>query len=206
MKTIGFILTITVGVALLTTSCNNGKSELQKSLDEIAAGLDETKFKKVDIDSLNYTMEVPDKMTPAVALNADASLQYSNPFKNQYVIVINEPIDEITEALKMLGMFDEKKTFMENFVDYKIRFFEENATSVTKGDLKKGSVYGLESYQIQADAMVEGVPQEITYCFGFIEGPKDAYMIMSWTLASDKEKFIPIAEKMFRSFRVKPGA
>ena len=170
MKTTGFILTLSLSILLLT-ACNNGKSPLQQSLDEMAAKLDEVTYKKVDVDSLNYTMEVPDKMTPATALNASASLQYSNPFKNQYVIVINEPKEDITEALKMLGMYDEKKSFMENFVEYKVKFFEENATSITKGDLKKGHVFGLESYEIQADAMVEGVPEEIAYYFGFIEGP-----------------------------------
>ena len=162
----------------------------------VACDSDSTQVVKVDH---KYSLEIPSSMSENNDLNEDASLGYQNLFQELYIIVIDENKNEYYDVIKENGL-DEKYTL--NLEGYS-NLILKNMTSTMKNpvisdpDLTK--INGMDARTVSISGTVDGL--DIYWVMSFIEGRKQFYQIMSWTLASKKESHKAKLEKMVRSLK-----
>lgn len=179
MKKIAFPLLFFVGFSL--TSCIDFKTK--KTSSEPKA----EDFNTVVIND-QYQIDIPRFMKSTTGLNDEASLQYQNIFKEAYTIIIDEPKDEFVDIFKELGNYDDNLSLLENYRDIQLQFFAERMQVNDQSPVKSLKINGLDAEQVEMDANVEGVDEEISYFLTFLEGTDNVYMVMCWTLKSKKEE------------------
>ncbi|QLG46742.1 hypothetical protein [Costertonia aggregata] len=157
-------------------------------------------FKTVKIN--DYSMAVPKYMKTATGLNPDASLQYQNIFKEAYVVVIDEPKDELKEVFEELNEWDDSKSVSENYRDIQLNFLEESITITKQMPAKAMKINGLDAQVVDVDGKVDGIMYEIAYTIAFVEGNENVYMIMAWTLKDKREKTKNTYAQIINSFEL----
>lgn len=150
----------------------------------------------------DYSMEIPKHMTSTTELNDDASLQYQDPAKELYVIVIDESKEEFINTFKDLGEYDSTKTAERNYREVQLKSMTDNLDLKTQPEIKKQNINGLDAEVADFRAMAEGIDQEIYYKFAFVEGKTNMYMVMTWTLSASKDKYGPEMDAMLNSFKL----
>lgn len=182
-------------VLFMLAACGNLGSPKQEVLSL------ETDFNAVEING-EYQMMIPKYMKEASALNDDASLQYQNLFKEAYVVVIDESKEEFVSVFRDLGEYNDSLSVVENYRDIQLKYLVEGTEviSVSKPVSKKINERAAEV--VELDGNVEGVAKSISYYLTFVEGDKQVYMIMAWTLQDRKERFRDTYEKIANSFRL----
>ncbi|WP_108422989.1 hypothetical protein [Flagellimonas amoyensis] len=168
-------------VSLSFTSCIDFKTK--KSNPE----LQPEDFSTVVVDN-RYQIDIPRFMKSTTGLNDEASLQYQNLFKEAYTIIIDEPKDEFMDLFKELDSYDENLSLIENYRDIQVQLFNERMRVNTQTSPRSLKINGLDAEQVEMDAHVDGVDEEISYFLTFVEGPVNVYMLMAWTLKSKKEE------------------
>jgi hypothetical protein len=202
MKKTFYGIAAAVGIGLLA-SCSGSaetKSDLQKSLEELKK-LNEVKYMKGEVDSVDFTIDIPDYMTPTSSLDVGRPFQFMNAYKEQYIVASYEPVDVVKPLLEVMD--NSKKSMLEKYADYNWDILKENVSITSQEKEKKMTIDGMQALEYEFNGTVEGVTVPINYYVTFIEGKENIYFVMTWTLESKKEEFRPIAEKMIRSFRVK---
>jgi hypothetical protein len=188
------ITTLTLGAALSLSSCFLNPNKEEK------------KSGKVDLQiiSINkeYSMGIPTYMTKASELHDEASLQYQNIFKETYVIVLDESKQEFIDTYTELSTYDTSRSVIANYADTQVQLTSSNVEVISKTDIKKVKINGLNAAITEIDAHVEGVKPAISYFFTYIEGEKNLYMIMAWTLQDKKETHRADFDQMVRTFRI----
>jgi|GEM_PF-798160 len=197
-----YLYTTVLGVLFLAVSCSDESTDNIPSGEKPATAA-APQFKIVQNDSLGYTIAVSDELSPASDLNAHASLQYANKTKGYYIMVLDEPITDVTGELEALGVYDKKRSFLDNFSEFRVDQMEENARSIEKGELRSKIRNGMTIRTIRLEASVNEVPETVVYYIGFAHDEQNSYMIMAWTLKSKDKEFRTIAERMIDSFSVK---
>lgn len=176
-----FILLILV-VSLSLTSCQKLIDSADAAFSEHVAKEDLEEHKVNDL----YAISVPDYMKELKYLNDDASFQYANTLKENYIIVIDESKQEFIDAIIEAEMYDSKKSPLENYTDVQLASFTEGINDVNVTELKS-NIKSLDSKQYQFIGNVDDL--DIAYVVSFVEGPENMYMIMSWTLKERYEKY-----------------
>ena len=175
-----FLLILVASLSL--TSC-------QKLIDSADAAFSEDVTKE-DLEEYKvkglYTISVPDYMKELKYLNDDASFQYANTLKENYIIVIDESKQEFIDAIIEAEMYDSIKTPLENYTDIQLSSFTESINGLNITELKS-NIKSLDSKQYQFIGNVDDL--DIAYVVSFIEGPENMHMIMSWTLKERYEKY-----------------
>ena len=195
-----------ITVSLLVTSCfSSGSGDRKELRDRLKEILDEeqeeVEMENVEINGL-YSMDVPEHMTASLTMNDDASLQYMNETRNEYVIVIDEDKEEFKTIFQALGMYDDDLSLIENYAISQESFTMEAATSVLdEEDIEKIKIGRYPARRKNFDAKVAGVLVPIAYSLAFIEGEDNLYMIMAWTSKSKRDDYEETVSKMFKSFR-----
>ena len=126
MKKISYISFLLL-LSLLVSSCFSTSGE--NSLDEVIAPSINVDFDVVKIENL-YSMKVPNFMTVTDKLQEGASLQYDNPFKEKYVTVLHEEKDDVMAFMKDYGVYDEKKSALENYADTRLKYLKESGITI----------------------------------------------------------------------------
>src|SRR5688500_2399714 len=62
-----------------------------------------------------YTLELPSNFEKVSDLNKEASLQYQNPVKGLYAIVIDEPKELLAKALEQNSLYDSYSNNLEGY-------------------------------------------------------------------------------------------
>ena len=203
-KNLIFLSLITV--SLLVTSCfSSGSGDRKELRDRLKEILDEeqeeVEMENVEINGL-YSMDVPEHMTVSLTMNDDASLQYMNETRNEYIIVIDEDKEEFKTIFQALGMYDDDLSLIENYAISQESFTMDAATSVLdEEDIEKIKIGRYPARRKNFDAKVAGVLVPIAYSLAFIEGEDNLYMIMAWTSKSKRDDYEETVSKMFKSFR-----
>lgn len=180
--------------SVLASSCNfNSKSPEKLSLENDFA------FIKINDE---YGVHIPTYMKKSDALNDEASLQFANIFKETYVIVIDEPKEEFISVFTDLNEYIDTVSTVKNYRTIQLQLLSENINIIKQSLPKPAKIHKLNAELIQFDGRVEGVDYDIAYTVGFIEGNENLYMIMTWTLAENKEKYKETFDKIIRSFRL----
>jgi hypothetical protein len=188
------ITALTFGVALSLSSCSLNPNKEEK------------KSGKIDLQIIStndeYSMGIPVYMTKATGLNDEASLQYQNIFKEAYVVVLDENKQEFIDVYTELSTYDTTRSVIANYADTQVQLTSSNVDVISKTDVKKVKINGLNAAITEMDAHVEGVKPAISYFLTFVEGKENLYMIMAWTLQDKKETHREAFDQMVRSFKI----
>lgn len=174
--------------------------EREKQFKEDQAKKDPANYKPIEVNGI-YSISVPKDMKPTDYLNDEASLQYFNIYKEQYMIVIDESKSEFLEAFKSFDEYDDDKSVVENYATAQLSFFKEEMTFRKESGLLPMMINGRPALRKTAIADMEGVPEPISYQFAFIEGKKNLYLIMAWTTEDKTRDFFEEQMFMFKSMR-----
>ncbi|MEM7187493.1 MAG: hypothetical protein AAF466_12620 [Bacteroidota bacterium] len=148
-----------------------------------------------------YEIDVPNDMSAAKGLNIDASMQYENIFNESYLAIIDEDKEDFESAYSLYGKMDTTKSVIANYAQLQVDFFSEGVNVIDKGEFRSIRINGMDAEQIEFTAAVEGVDSDIYYLMTFIEGEKNVYMVMTWTLIGNKGEHQQTFVRMADSFR-----
>ncbi|WP_294824792.1 hypothetical protein [uncultured Flavobacterium sp.] len=168
-------------IALLLASCGNGPEATQTVKGE------------------TYSLQIPESMSRTSQLNDQASLQYQNPMKELYIIVIDETKEEMQAAIDDNSLYDIYSNDLQGYYDLVSNNILSTLSRDTLPRPTDTTINGLKAKVLNVEGPVEG--QDIYWKFAFVEGKKKYYQIMAWTLANRREKHEKAMEEMIASFK-----
>lgn len=148
-----------------------------------------TEYQTVTIKN-KYSLELPDFLSEVTNLNAGASLQYQNPLREFYVIVLDEPKSKFPNQESVnLEAF---KTILRNELQTNLNNpkFSSDRDTVING--LKAKLFSLSDNSNNID---------IYYQFAYIESKNHFYQILTWTLENRKDQFSLDMNKIIASFK-----
>jgi hypothetical protein len=149
----------------------------------------------------NYSVTIPGHMVATTDLNEEASLQYQNIYKELYILVIDEPKEEVIQAFKELGEYDTTKSAVTNYREFLMKSLQE-ALSIKGGiQLTTDTINGLSAEIVSFHATAPEVIPEVYYQAVFFEGKNNFYYLTTWTLTEKEEKNKKEMEEMIYSFK-----
>ncbi len=146
----------------------------------------------------DYSIELPGHMQQAKGLNRSASLQYMNPVRELYIIVLDESKADVVNAIRETGTYDENATVVDNYRRVNIQLM--NLPPQSPANIFVDSIGGLPTNIVEVTAPVKGYMTH--YKLAFVEGDTKLYTIMAWTVAPHFEENSEEMKKMLLSFRV----
>ncbi len=151
----------------------------------------------------NYSVVIPGHMVATTELNDEASLQYQNIYKELYILVIDEPKDEVINAFTEAGEYDTTKSPVTNYRTFLIRLLQESLSVKGGIELTKDTINGLsaEIATFHATAPEVGAEVEVFYQAAFYEGKNNFYYLTTWTLTEMEEKNRKEMKEMIYSFK-----
>ncbi|MFT5778789.1 MAG: hypothetical protein ACI837_001745 [Crocinitomicaceae bacterium] len=165
-----------------------------------AFGQGETFYDLKEVQGL-YSVEIPDFMESSAELNDQASLQYSNLYEEKYIIVIDENKQEFIDVFTELELYDSEKSVIDNYAEQQYEIISDEAEIDHQSMLVSLVVNDLPMRRKNFDAKVDGILEDISYFFAFVEGEESLYTIMAWTLGSKKSEFIDEVDVIMTSFQ-----
>lgn len=183
-----------LGILFIPTSC----TYLQPNKEEVLSL--ESDFKKVRIDG-KYQLSIPNYMRKTDQLNDEASLQYNNPYKETYTIVIDENKEQFLTAIKESQWADSLGTPIEIYRKLQMSLLGQGIAMTSVENLEVEKIGPLNAKRTQFEGKIEGVDEKIKYLITFIEGRGDLYMIMSWTLNDFSKKYLRTYHQIADSFQ-----
>lgn len=158
----------------------------------------DTSTRSVPINN-QYAMRIPAMLSSTSRLNEDASMQYQNILRELYVIVIDEPIDEIKQAFSDFQLMDLDSMDLDGYAMLILDAFADNLSSHRTQGVVPAKINGLPARIAKVDARIQG--HSVFYHIAIIEGEDHYYQIMTWTLASRKQRYAGVMNSMIQSFR-----
>ncbi len=146
-----------------------------------------------------YSIEIPPLLLERNDLNTDASLAYGSDYKELYVVVIEDNKKEIYDALIENYLENKYSYDLEGYSKLVVDEFEENITFYKRSSFEELTLNGLKAKRVEIEGKVEGV--EVYYNFVFVEGVRDYYQVLTWTLLEKKNKNKEEMIKLSRSFK-----
>ena len=202
MKRTIYGVTIALGLGLIATACGGGSSkELEDSLNQLKEDLNKVNYVESAIDSIEFSMILPDYLVATTTLQEGRPFQFMNAYKEQYIVASSEDRSLVEPSLKALKY--EGKTVLDQYVSYNKEVLAEGVKITSEEPIQSLKIDGLDARILQFSGTVEGIVEAISYHCAFIQGEKDIYFVMTWTLESKKDEFKPIAEKIIKSFHMK---
>jgi len=134
-----------------------------------------------------YSISIPSFLTKVNNLNDDASLQYQHAWKEFYVIVIDETIEEMQKALEENQLTDTYNNDIKGYSDLLVNGFEQTVSVNRKSEILDTLVNGMPARLLTINGRVEGI--DAFYSIAFIQGKKRYYQIMAWTLSNKEYQY-----------------
>ena len=186
-------------------SCGNSKTDVKK--DSAKDSLPVVKNLPPENSQLvtgeDFEMCIPKNYSPTNDLNKNAVLQYSDTTTDKYVIVMSEIKDDFMRDMKDAKVYDEKLSLEKNYRTAEMKMMASGVTMKETPEIKSVKINGREAEIADVIGTVNEIDYDVFYKVAFIAGEKKLYMIMSWTIAGDREKNDSEMEAMLNSFKVK---
>ncbi len=163
--------------------------------------LEDTEFKTVRVKG-KYDIQIPQSMSRTRDLNDDADLQYQNVFTNMYTMVIDEPIEPAAQNIRFEDYYNDTASFVANYLAYQRGYVEQDLIGATTNTYRETKIHGLPAISSSVTGFFADADDDLTYYLTVIEGKKNVFLIMSWTLGSSKDAHVPIFKKISESFRL----
>ncbi|MCF7560747.1 hypothetical protein L3X39_08860 [Sabulilitoribacter multivorans] len=170
-------------IILLTTSCvDMVKGAMQAAgneLDSAPVTTSESNYVTVGADDL-FQVDLPYYMKPVSQLHPDASFQYANIFKEAYFVIIQEDKNEYIDTFKQFGEYDDELPVIENYKNAQKTLFRERLINSKIQEYGLNNINDNPARQLKILGQIEDI--KAAYIVTFIEGEKDIFMLMNWTL------------------------
>jgi len=157
----------------------------------------EEEFKKIEVK--NYVLQLPSYLSKTNDLNEDASLQYQNPFRELYIIVIDESKQEVEQAITVNELEDIYSNDFNGYVELLTTSLENNIEFKNKKE-KDTVINSLEAKLFKFEGKIE--EYEVFYEIAFVNGVSNYYQIMTWTLLNRRSDYEAVMDKMINSFKI----
>lgn len=205
-KSTGIVVGASLFAFVMFSSCGGmmGKggsdsASIKEALDKAIAQNDEN-----IVGTGGYKISIPKHLSVSKDLNDDASLQYQDTLKELYIIVIDEPKTDFIKSFSEpeVNEYDDKLTPEKNYRIVQMKSLMEKVTLRGEPVVKKATINGLDAEIVDFTGSVPNVDAEIYYKLAFIEGTKNLYMVMTWTLDSKKDSNSEEMDQMIQSFKL----
>lgn len=137
-----------------------------------------------------YSVELPDFLSEVTTLNEGASLQYQNPLREFYVIVLDEPKSEFPDQ-ESVNLETYKATLRDGL--------QSNLTNPKFSRDRDTVINGLKAKLFSLSDTSDNIA--IYYQFAYIESKNNFYQILTWTLENRKDQFSKDMNKIIASFK-----
>jgi hypothetical protein len=164
------------------------------ALSSCGSGVKNVKIKN------QFTMDIPGDMDTSTALNDDAILQYEKGIDELYVIVMDDKTDEFKNSIitnNLLGSYD---TTLSGFAKLMYEDFGGNMKMKGKPALVDKTINGSKAKMVEFDCTTQD-KLDCHFKIAYLEGKKDMYQIVTWTLANKKDLNEEKMTKMIESFK-----
>ncbi len=203
-KPLTIIGAISVCAVLTFSSCNGMFGKGGKNDSASVVNTDPYKdFFTPKIDSIDYTIKVPNHFYSSSSLNDEASFQYNDSANEEYVVAICESKTDFIKEASDDSLYDDKQTPEKNYRLVVMNHLKESMKAKAEPNIKKTTINGHDAEIVDMIANVAGIPSDIYYKIAFIEGTKNMYYITAWTLASEKDQNGAELDNMINSFDLK---
>jgi hypothetical protein len=146
-----------------------------------------------------YSMDIPEGLTTTTELNDIASLQYQDMVNELYVVVIDEPIKDINDAIVEMELQDTYTPDLSGYTKLILEDFIPAVAPTTKTEPVDATINGMKAKTYTMEADVEGTPA--FYKVAYVQGKDTYYQILTWTLTSKKDEYGEKMDKMIQSFK-----
>ena len=188
----------------LLTACTAPPEDFDRFTDALNS-LDDFTEEEVAVETREvnglYSMDIPTILNSTTDLNDDASLQYNSLYNEKYIIVIDEDKQEFVDAFILIDEYDKSISVVDNYANVQLAFMDESVTVLEESSLKSMKINGMDARVKAMDGTILGVPEEISYWLGYVEGENTMYTIMTWTLKSKKISNEKEANDMINSLK-----
>ncbi|WP_411030470.1 hypothetical protein [Spongiimicrobium sp. 3-5] len=178
MKHLLAILSITCFI-LVFLSCSN------KQKNKTTPQKPGMEWRTITVNN-TYSISLPKYMKETKNLNKDASLQYQNIDKQQFLVVLSESKPALSALFKETNQWHNNKSVLQNYRRVQIKSLKQNMKVHDLSKPKPAIVNGLNAEIISIDGLVGEASHAIAYTLAFIEDKEDLYMIMIWTAQDQK--------------------
>lgn len=178
---------------VLYTSCDNIKKGPEN--------LTEDDFRTITINN-NYSLDLPNYLSKG-ELNPDASLQYMHMFKETYVVVIDENLEDAKSSLRYLEGYDAENTILDNYIEFQKESFRNDSQIISMDKPKLITINGLKAKQFNMVLNFPDLDENISYLVTFFQSQERVYMLLSWTLESRTQRYMNTFKTIANSFQVK---
>ncbi|WP_026704698.1 hypothetical protein [Flavobacterium soli] len=148
-----------------------------------------TEYQTIKIKN-KYSVELPDFLSEVTTLNEGASLQYQNPLREFYVIVLEEPKSEFP---------DQKSVNLETYKAILRDGLQSNLTNPKFYQDRDTVINGLKAKLFSLSDTSDNIA--IYYQFAYLESKNNFYQVLTWTLENRKEQFSKDMTKIIASFK-----
>jgi hypothetical protein len=198
-----FLLIIT---PLFFISCNLSSFRESFDKDEGKEALAKAKFDRVLIDSTGE-IQVYASMNRASTLTEGAAVQFQDPFKEIYLVVIKENVDEFSSTLKKhpdfyLPYVKDSSSEIAIYGDFTSSRTTKNLDAGKDSILTSKTLNGM-AYRLYA---IQGNYNKINlfYLKAVFKSDRFYYQVVAWTLLSRRNLYEGIMKKMVESLKEDP--
>ncbi|MFP9097692.1 hypothetical protein ACLI09_01450 [Flavobacterium sp. RHBU_24] len=144
-----------------------------------------------------YSVDLPSFLTATNELNKDASLQYQNGAREFYVVVIDEPRKTFDDLMKEGGLgygpdLDGYSRLLVDSVRDKLGDKDKRTPTTEK-------INGLDARLTSLTGTVQNI--NVYWRVAYVQGRKDYYQILCWTLTENKDKYDNQMVEIIKSFK-----
>lgn len=187
------------GLVLLFCSCEEKPAEEKKV--SLAADSVPANIVMQSVCGTEFCISVSPKLSPTNKLDTSAVLQYQDYASELYLIVTEEKKTEFAAHARSEKFYDENKSVIENFCDYKTPIVHQTLTLKAGPGKTKGKIGGMDTEVVSFAGKPAGMELDVLYKVAYIDAGEKIYTIVVWTLDSYKSKNLEMMDRMLYSFR-----
>lgn len=146
-----------------------------------------------------YSLDMPKTFKPAKGLNEDASLQYQDPVRELYVIVIDEPKDVLATSLEANSLYDAYSNDLKGYSQLIIDGMDSSVSVKEMPPFEDTVINGMKAKLVSFEGVSSGY--RIYWKLAFIEGKNRFYQVMVWTETARRKKHEAKMTGIINSFK-----
>lgn len=186
---------------LLLAGCNLSSLRNGFDKDEGKEVLAKAKFDRVLVDSTGE-MQVYASMNRATSLSQSATLQFSDPFKELYLIVIKENKSGFEEAVRdyrdqYVPYVKDSSSLIAIYGDFTSTRTAKNMDGGKDSLMSVKNLNGMEYRSYAITGSYQKIP--LFYFKGIYKSGRYLYQVVTWTLAERRNLYEGVMKKMVES-------
>jgi len=171
----------------------------QEVVEEKFPNVNLNDYDSVQVEDL-YQLIVPKSLFPTKMLNDRARFQYNQLSKEKHVYIIDETKATFVSSLEARKIDFSKDLLLLLFAKERLQDMKGLLDVKRETKLEQSIVNGHRCCRVELDADVYGFPKTKSYFMRFIEGKKNFYTVVSWTVKGVSGSFRDEAYAMGLSF------